>query len=199
MCVCIPISLFVYFPLYTDWSCNCVQFSLPQIVCSLGGSSKIGSHDYFLLIVAMVLLLWRQIVLLWHQVTMVASEQHLYQTIVLPRKFATGSIHDYLFCYCPLVVILFVVLKIKGGGLQGHKQVILIVKVNSVAWNEVLICQWPIYYICVLWMKKRVCGLIMMVHGQLQSLTFLTILVLHELSWSNQNYCERFMMVHDRL
>ncbi len=37
---------------------------------------------------------------------MVVSEQHLYQTIVLPRKLATGHIHDYLFCYCPLVGIL---------------------------------------------------------------------------------------------
>ncbi len=50
---------------------------------------------------------------------MVASEQHLFQTIVqfdktivLPRKLATGSIHDYLFCYCPLVGILFEVLRI---------------------------------------------------------------------------------------
>ncbi len=49
---------------------------------------------------------------------MVASE-HLYQTtvqfdktIVLPRKLLTGSIHDYLFCYCPLVGILFEVLRI---------------------------------------------------------------------------------------
>ncbi len=49
---------------------------------------------------------------------MVASE-HLYQTIVhfdksivLHRKFATGSIHDYLFCYCPLEGILFDVLRI---------------------------------------------------------------------------------------
>ncbi len=44
---------------------------------------------------------------------------HLYQTIVkfditivLPRKLATGSIHDYLFCYCPLVGILFEILRI---------------------------------------------------------------------------------------
>ncbi len=36
---------------------------------------------------------------------------HLYQTIELPRKLPTGSIHD-LFCYCPLVSILFEVLKI---------------------------------------------------------------------------------------
>ncbi len=43
---------------------------------------------------------------------MVASEQYLYQTIVLPRKLATGSIHDYPFCYCPLVGILFEVLRI---------------------------------------------------------------------------------------
>ncbi len=69
----------------------------------------------------MVLLLWHQFVLLWHQVTMVASQQHWYQilvqfdkTIVLPRKLATGSKDDYLFCYCrPLVGILFEVLKIK--------------------------------------------------------------------------------------
>ncbi len=49
----------------------------------------------------------------------VTSEQHLYQTIVqfdktivLPRKLATGNIHDYLFCHCPLVGILFEVLRI---------------------------------------------------------------------------------------
>ncbi len=89
-----------------------IQFSIPQIEYPLGCSSKTGSHVYFLLIFAMVLLLWRLIVLLWHQVTMVASEQHLYQTIILPRKPITGSIHDYLLCYCPLVGILFVVLRI---------------------------------------------------------------------------------------
>ncbi len=49
----------------------------------------------------MLLLLWCQIVLLWHQVTMVASELHLYQTILLPRKLETGSIHDYLFLLLP--------------------------------------------------------------------------------------------------
>ncbi len=32
---------------------------------------------------------------------MVASEQHLYQTIVLPRKLASGSIYDYLFVLLP--------------------------------------------------------------------------------------------------
>ncbi len=60
----------------------------------------------------MVLLLWCQIILLWQQVTKVALE-HLYQTIVLPRKLATGSIHDYPFYYCPLVGILFEVLIIE--------------------------------------------------------------------------------------
>ncbi len=50
--------------------------------------------------------------------TIVTSE-HLYQTIVqfdetivLPRTLATGNIHDYLFCYCPLVGILFEVVRI---------------------------------------------------------------------------------------
>ncbi len=49
----------------------------------------------------------------------VASEQHLFQTIVqfdktivLHRKLATGSIHDYLLYYCPLVGIVFEVLRI---------------------------------------------------------------------------------------
>ncbi len=47
-----------------------------------------------------------------YDVTMVTVEQHLYQTIVLPRKLTTGGIHDYLVCYCPLVGILFEVLRI---------------------------------------------------------------------------------------
>ncbi len=63
--------------------------------------------------------------------TIVTSEQHLYQTIiqfdetiVLPRKLATGNIHDYFFSYCPLVGILFEVLRIVSphplpGGLNG--------------------------------------------------------------------------------
>ncbi len=34
-----------------------VLFSVPQIEYTLGGTSKMGSHVYFLLIVAMVLLL----------------------------------------------------------------------------------------------------------------------------------------------
>ncbi len=88
------------------------QFSVPQIEYPLGDSSKKGSHVCFLLIVAMVLLLRHQILLLWHHITIVASEQNLYQTIVLPRKLKTGNIHDYLICYCPLVGILFEVLRI---------------------------------------------------------------------------------------
>ncbi len=95
-----------------DQEIQTIQFSLPQREYSLGGSSKRGSHVYFLLIVAMVLLLWCQIVLLWHQITMVASEQHLYRTIVLPRKLPTWSIHDYRFCYCPLMGIQVEVLRI---------------------------------------------------------------------------------------
>ncbi len=63
-----------------------LEFSVPQIEYTLGGSSKTGIHVYFLEIVAMVLLLCRQIVLLWHQVTMIASEQLSCQTIVLPWK-----------------------------------------------------------------------------------------------------------------
>ncbi len=84
-----------------------IVFSVSPIEYPLGGNIIKGSHVYFLLIVAVVLLLW-------HQVTMVASEQHVFQTIVqfdktivLPRQLATGSMHDYLFGYCPIVGILF--------------------------------------------------------------------------------------------
>ncbi len=59
--------------------------------------------------------------------TIVTSEQHSYQTIVqfdktivLPRKLATGNIHDYLFCYFPLVGILFEVLRIVMINLKVH-------------------------------------------------------------------------------
>ncbi len=45
---------------------------------------------------------------------MVASEQYIqfYKIIVLPRKLATGSIHDYQFYYCPLMCILFEIQRI---------------------------------------------------------------------------------------
>ncbi len=47
------------------------------------------------------------------------------KTIMLHRKLATGSIHDNLFCYCPLVGILFEELRNMaiGGDLtagEGH-------------------------------------------------------------------------------
>ncbi len=67
-----------------------------------------------------VILLFCQIVLLfdinvvlmlplWPDVTIVQSDI----TIVVPCQLSTGSIHDYLFCYCPLVGILFEVLRIQ--------------------------------------------------------------------------------------
>ncbi len=49
---------------------------------------------------------------------MVASEQHSFQTILLPRKLVTGSIHEYHFYNCPLVGILFDVLRIQKGLLK---------------------------------------------------------------------------------
>ncbi len=100
------------------------------------GRSKKGIHVYFLLIVAMVLLLSRQIVLLRHQVTMVASKQHLYQTIVLPRKLSTGSNNGQFFSCCPVVGILFEVLRITAINeylfshhqycFNGHMSIIII-------------------------------------------------------------------------
>ncbi len=61
---------------------------------------------------------------------MVVASEHLYQTIVLPRKLATGSIHDYFFCYCPLVGILFEVLRIPTNS-ESVKRIYL--------WNVALI------------------------------------------------------------
>ncbi len=43
------------------------QYTGPQIEYKLGGTSKKSSHVYFLLIVAMVLVMWHHIVLLWCQ------------------------------------------------------------------------------------------------------------------------------------
>ncbi len=36
-------------------------------------------------------------------------------TIVVPWQLSTGSKHDYHFCYCPLVGILFEVLRIRDN------------------------------------------------------------------------------------
>ncbi len=44
--------------------------------------------------------------------TFISNNSTIWQIIVLPRKLATGSIHDYLFCYYPLVGIPFEVLRI---------------------------------------------------------------------------------------
>ncbi len=89
-----------------------LQFSVPQIEYTLGGSSKKGSHVYFLLSCHdTTIVTWLYFCDI-SPLTMVALEQHLYQTIVLPRKLGTGSTHDYLFCYCPLEGMLFEVLRI---------------------------------------------------------------------------------------
>ncbi len=89
------------------------------LIIFTSGSSKNGSHVYFLLQVFWVILLFCQIVLLfdinvvlmlpwWPDVTIVQSNV----TIVVPCQLSIASIHDYLFCYCPLVGILFEVLRI---------------------------------------------------------------------------------------
>ncbi len=99
---------------------NCCKFSAPQREYPLGGSSKKGSHVYFLLQVFWVILLFViNIVLVlpwWPDVTIVQSNDvTIVQcdiTIVVPWQLSTGSKHDYLVCYCPLVGILFEVLRI---------------------------------------------------------------------------------------
>ncbi len=89
------------------------QFSVSQIEYPLGGSTKKGCHVYFLLQLFWVILLFDINVVLmipwWPDVTIVQSDI----TIVVPWQLSTGSIHDYLFWYCSLVIILFEVLRIK--------------------------------------------------------------------------------------
>ncbi len=79
---------------------------------------------YFLVQVCCVILLFCQIKLLfdikvvlmlpwWPDDKIVQSDI----TIVIPWQLSTGSIHDYMFCYCPLVGIVFEVLRIVSYGL----------------------------------------------------------------------------------
>ncbi len=86
--------------------------SVPQIVYPLGGSSKNSSHVYFLLQVFWVVLLFDINVVLmlpwWPDVTIVQSDV----TIVVPWQLSTGSIHDYICWYGPLVGAIFVVMRI---------------------------------------------------------------------------------------
>ncbi len=89
-----------------------IKFSVPQIEYPLGGScKKKGSHVYFLLHVFWVILLFDINVVLmlpwWPDVTIVQSDI----TIVVPWQQSTGRKHDYRFCYCPLVGIIFEVLR----------------------------------------------------------------------------------------
>ncbi len=74
--------------------------------------------------------------------TIVTSEQHLYQTIiqfdetiVLPRKLATGNIHDYLFGTAPIVGILFEILRIV------HPYVVNAFRVLQYYSNASLLCE----------------------------------------------------------
>ncbi len=94
---------------------------VPRIEYTLTGSSKKCRHVYFRSPVFWVILLFCWIVLLfdinvvmillwWPDVTIVQS----HVTIVVPWQQSTGSIHDHLFCYCPLVGILFEVLRISS-------------------------------------------------------------------------------------
>ncbi len=100
------------------------QFSVPQIENPLGGSSKKGSHVYFLLQVFWVILLFDINVVLmqpwWHQI--VQSDV----TIVVPWQLSTGSIHDYLFATAPWWV-LYEVLRITFfWDIQLNESIILV-------------------------------------------------------------------------
>ncbi len=96
-----------------------------QLEYPLGGSSKNDSHVHFLLQVFWVILLFDINVVLtlpwWPDVTIIQSDV----TIVVPWQLSTGSKHDYRFCYCPLVGILFEVLRIIWHKYLGTNNVYL--------------------------------------------------------------------------
>ncbi len=93
--------------IYQLWEFAVRQFLVSQIEYPLGGSSKKGSQVFWIILlfdINFVLILpW------WPDVTIVQSEV----TIVVPWQLSTGSKHDYLVYYCPLVGILFEVMRIK--------------------------------------------------------------------------------------
>ncbi len=102
------------------------QFSVPRIEYPLGGSIKNGCHVYFLLQVFWVILLFDINVVLmlpWcSDITIVESDV----IIVVPWQLSTGSKDDYLFCYCPLVGILFEVLRIILANKKPHLMIMII-------------------------------------------------------------------------
>ncbi len=89
------------------------QFSVSQIKYPLGGSSKKGSHVYFLLQVFRIILLFDINVVLmlpwWPDVKIVQSDI----TIVVPFNYQQKANMTTFFCYCLLLGILFEVLRIK--------------------------------------------------------------------------------------
>ncbi len=78
-----------------------IQFSVPQIEYPLGDSNTKGSHVYFLLVFAMVLLLWHHIVLLWHQVTMVVTEKTFIANNSITQKTINRKYTSLLFLLLP--------------------------------------------------------------------------------------------------
>ncbi len=68
-------------------------------------------------------ILWKKPTILWillciiselwkKQIPVNSSLVQFNKKIVLPRKLATGNIYDYLFCYCPLLGIIFEIVRI---------------------------------------------------------------------------------------
>ncbi len=99
---------------YGEYLSKSHEFSVPQIKYPQGGSSKKGSHVYFLLMVAMVLLLWCQIVLhMYCDIrTFISDNSTIWQNNSITQKTCNRKYRWLPFCYCPLVGILFEVLRI---------------------------------------------------------------------------------------
>ncbi len=119
-----------------SWQLCHINPLVPQIKYPLGGSSKKGSHVNFLLYIFWVIPLFDiNVVLLlpwWPDFTIVQSDV----TMVVPWQLSTGSKHNHLFCYCPLVGILFKVLRITLIKASNRKIIIPSILSLSTSWYQ---------------------------------------------------------------
>ncbi len=81
----------------------------------------------------------------WSDVTIVQTDI----TIVVPCQLSTGTIDDYLFCYCPLVGILFEVLRIYEWIVQWYSSLLWINEWWLLALYQTL-CKIRIQRYCIL-------------------------------------------------
>ncbi len=78
--------------------------------------------------------------------TFTSLNSTIWQSIVLFRKLATGSIHDYIFCYSPLLDILFEALRISIAPVisqyESYSCVFVLLYSMKVSYTSDYVLQW---------------------------------------------------------